>query len=92
MIVRLCPEPVFWLTGGTALPQWTERLQGRNPELFFAELRGDGDTEQLMDREVSELKLGLACRERKVFTTHEFLQKETYNTMCMVEVENYCQK
>lgn len=59
------------------MPQWTERLQGRKSELFFAMLRVDGDKEQLMDREVSELKLGLACREQKVLTTHELLEKET---------------
>lgn len=58
------------------MPQWTEGLWGRKHELFFALLRVDGDKEQLMDREVSGLKLGLACREQKVLTTHELLQKE----------------
>lgn len=66
---------MFGLTGGTALPQWTERLRGRKPELFFAALSVDGDTEQLMDRNTAKLKLGPACGEQKVFTTHEFAGK-----------------
>lgn len=59
------------------MPQRTERLLGRKPGLFFALVTVDSDTGQLMDREVSELKLGLTCREQKVFPTHELLVKET---------------
>ena len=45
---------MLWLTGGTALLQWTVRLWGRKPELFFAPVTVDGDTGQLMDRKLSE--------------------------------------
>lgn len=64
---------MFWLTGGTASPQWTVRLQGRKPELFFALVTVEGDTGQLMDREVSEPNPALTCKEQKVFATHELL-------------------
>lgn len=74
---------MFGLTGGTALPQWTERLRGRKPELFFAALSVDGDTEQLMDRNTSKLKLGPACGEQKVFTTHEFAGKGNLKAGCV---------
>lgn len=56
------------LTGVTALPRCTEKL-------FLALLSVVGDGEQLMERKASRLKLGLACREQKVFTTHEFAEK-----------------
>lgn len=74
---------MFGLTGDTALPQWTERLRGRKPELFFAALSVDGDTEQLMDRRASKLKLGPACGEQKVFTTHEFCWKRKPKAGCV---------
>lgn len=45
------------------------------PSLFFAVLSVVGDTEQLTDRKVSRLKLGLACEEQKDFTTHELTEK-----------------
>lgn len=77
---------MFWLTGGTASPQWTVRLQGRKPELFFALVTVVGDTEQLMDREVSEPNLALTCKEQKVSATHELL-----GVFCYVEVEIYCE-
>ncbi len=85
MIVHLCLEPGF-LTCALAdrwhrfAPADRERLRGRKPELFFASVTVDGDTGQLMDGEVSELKLSLACREQKVFPTHELLIKETQGT------------
>lgn len=60
---------MFGLTGG---PQCTEQ---KGPWLFFAAVSVVGDTEQLMDRKASQLKLGLACEEQKVSTTHEFAEK-----------------
>lgn len=45
---------------------------------------------QLMDREVSELKLNLTWKEQKVLTTHGFLEKET-GMLSLEEVEIYCE-
>lgn len=39
----------------------------------------------------SGLKLGLTCMKQKVFTTHELPEKEPDVTVCLTEVENYCE-
>lgn len=56
-------------------PSAQRRRGAGRPELFFAVLSVVGDTEQLMDRKASRLKLGPACEEQKVFTTHELAEK-----------------
>ena len=82
---------MFWLTGGDALPQWPETPQGRKPGLFFAPVTVDGDTGQLMDGEVSELKVGLTCKEQKVLATHKSPVRGQRASSVMLEVEIYCE-
>lgn len=65
---------MLWLTGGTALPRWTEKVQGRKSELFFALVTVSGDTGQLMDGEESELKQALTYREQKDSFIQHFLE------------------
>lgn len=49
----------------------------------------DGDTGQLMDGEVSELKVGLTCKVQKVLATLESLVRRTKGMSSLLEVEIY---
>lgn len=49
----------------------------------------DGDTGQLMDGEVSELKVGLTCKVQKVLATLELLVRRTKGMSSLLEVEIY---